>query len=143
MNWSLVGSFYGRSSIAIAHFVPIRQQTWPPQAILVSGWSISKNLLLWKPLGQIKQNIKGSIYGRSSITFPHFIPIGQKTWSQWLIHVSDGLKFKKSSLLKLWGTMNCYFVGIIYGRSCTKFPYFVPIIQLIATLGSSCLWLAN
>jgi hypothetical protein len=31
--------------ITIAHFVPIRYQTWPPQAILVSDWSISKNLL--------------------------------------------------------------------------------------------------
>ena len=46
MNRNLVGSILGRSSIKIAHLVPIRLQTWPPQAILVSGWSISKNLLL-------------------------------------------------------------------------------------------------
>jgi hypothetical protein len=26
----------------IAHLVPIRKQTWPPQAILVSNWLISK-----------------------------------------------------------------------------------------------------
>ena len=26
----------------IAHFVPIRCQTWPPQAIFVSDWLISK-----------------------------------------------------------------------------------------------------
>ena len=26
----------------IAHFVPIRYQTWPPQAILISDWLISK-----------------------------------------------------------------------------------------------------
>jgi hypothetical protein len=26
----------------IAHFVPIGQQTWPPQAIFVSDWLISK-----------------------------------------------------------------------------------------------------
>jgi hypothetical protein len=26
----------------IAHFVPIGKQTWPPQAILVSDWLISK-----------------------------------------------------------------------------------------------------
>jgi hypothetical protein len=31
-----------RSSIKIAHFVPISLQTWPPQAILVSDWLISK-----------------------------------------------------------------------------------------------------
>jgi hypothetical protein len=36
MNRNLVGSIYGRSSVKIAHFVPIRQQTWPPQATLVS-----------------------------------------------------------------------------------------------------------
>ena len=33
--------------------------------------------------------------------------------------------------LKLGDTMNCYFVGTVYGRSCTKFPNFVPIIQLL------------
>jgi hypothetical protein len=36
MNRNLVGGIYGRSSIKNAHFVPIRLQTWPPQAILVS-----------------------------------------------------------------------------------------------------------
>jgi hypothetical protein len=46
MNRNLVGSIYGRSSIKIAHFVPIGYQTWPPQAILVSDWLIFKNLLL-------------------------------------------------------------------------------------------------
>jgi hypothetical protein len=47
MNRNLVGSIPGRSSINIAHFVLIHYQTWLPQAILVSDWSISKNLLLW------------------------------------------------------------------------------------------------
>ena len=50
----------------------------------------------------------------------------KKTWSPWAILVSDWLKFKKSSL-KLGGTMNCYFLGIMYGISCTKFLYFIPI----------------
>ena len=36
----LVGNIYGRSSIKIAHFVPIHLQTWPPQAIIVSDWPI-------------------------------------------------------------------------------------------------------
>jgi hypothetical protein len=39
------------SSIMIAHFIPISEQTWPPQAILVSDWSISKKVLA-------KKNIK-------------------------------------------------------------------------------------
>ena len=42
MNSNLVGSIYGRSSITIAHFVPIHLQTWPPQAILLSDWPILK-----------------------------------------------------------------------------------------------------
>ena len=44
MNRNLVGSIYGRSSIKIAHFVPIHYQTWPPQAILVSDRLISKKI---------------------------------------------------------------------------------------------------
>jgi hypothetical protein len=55
MNQTLVGSILGRHSIKTAHFVPIRIQTWPPQAILVSGWSISKNLLLWNCLANWSQ----------------------------------------------------------------------------------------
>ena len=46
MNWNFVGKILGWSFIKIAQFGPIREQTWPPQAILVSDWSISKNLLL-------------------------------------------------------------------------------------------------
>jgi hypothetical protein len=37
-------SIYGRSSIKIAHFIPVHSQTWPPQAILVSDWLISKKI---------------------------------------------------------------------------------------------------
>jgi hypothetical protein len=44
MNRNLVGSIYGKSSVRIANFVPIRKQTWPPQAILVSKWLISKKI---------------------------------------------------------------------------------------------------
>jgi hypothetical protein len=54
MNRNLVGSILGRSSIKIAHLVPIRQQTWPPQAILVSDWSISKYLLLCNCLAKFR-----------------------------------------------------------------------------------------
>jgi hypothetical protein len=71
MNRNLVGSIYGRSSIKFAHFVPIRLQTWPPQAILVSDWLISKKSSPLKPLGQMNQNLVGSILGRSSINNAH------------------------------------------------------------------------
>jgi hypothetical protein len=71
-----------------------------------------------------------TIFKKFYIRLPHFILIGQKTWSPWAILVSHWLKFKKSSL-KLGDTMNCYFVGMMYGRSCTKFP---------PTRNKNCLW---
>jgi hypothetical protein len=58
MNRNLVGSIYGRSSIKIAHFVVIRYQTWPPQAILFSDWLISKKKSSpLKPLDQMNRNL--------------------------------------------------------------------------------------
>jgi hypothetical protein len=57
-----------------AYFVSIRIQTWPPQAILVSDWLISKKSSL-KPLGQMNQSLVGSILGRFSIKIAHFVPI--------------------------------------------------------------------
>jgi hypothetical protein len=42
INRNLVGSIYGMSSMKNAHFIPIGEQTWPPQAILVSDRFISK-----------------------------------------------------------------------------------------------------
>ena len=51
MNRNLVGSIYGRSSVAIAHFVSIRYQTWLPLTILVSDRLISKKNSSLKPLG--------------------------------------------------------------------------------------------
>ena len=68
MNWNLVGSIYGKSSVKmIAHFVPIHWQTWPPQTILVSDWLISKKSSPLKPHCQMNRNFVGCIYGRSSI----------------------------------------------------------------------------
>jgi hypothetical protein len=48
---------------------------WPPQAILVSDWLISKKSSPMKPLGQMNRNFVGSIYGRSSIKIAHFLLI--------------------------------------------------------------------
>jgi hypothetical protein len=47
------------SSIKIAHFVLIHLQTWPPQAILVSDWLISKKSSPLKPHGQMNRNLVG------------------------------------------------------------------------------------
>jgi hypothetical protein len=75
MNRNFVGSIYGKSSVRIAHFVPIRLQTWPPQTILVSDRLISKKSSPLKPLCQMNRNLVGCIYGRSSIKIAHFVPI--------------------------------------------------------------------
>ena len=68
MNRNLVGSIYGMSSIKIAHFVRIRSQTWPSQAILVSEWLIAeKRSSPLKPSSQMNRNLVGSTYGRFCI----------------------------------------------------------------------------
>jgi hypothetical protein len=44
MKRNLVGSIYGRPSIKIANFIPIHEQTWPPQAIHVYDCMLSKKI---------------------------------------------------------------------------------------------------
>ena len=75
MNRNLVESIYGRSSMKIAHFVPILLQTWPPQAILVSDWLISKKSSPLKLLCQMNRNVVGSILGRSFIKSADLVSI--------------------------------------------------------------------
>jgi hypothetical protein len=57
MYRNLVGSIYGKSSVAIAYVILIHWQTWPPQAILVSDWPIFKNLLLWNCLAKCTETL--------------------------------------------------------------------------------------
>jgi hypothetical protein len=44
MEPNLAESIYIRSSIKFLHFVPFRQQIWPPRAILVSDWLMFKKV---------------------------------------------------------------------------------------------------
>ena len=81
MNQNVVGSILGRSFINIANLVPIRLQKWPPHAILVSDWLISKKSSPLKLLCQMNRNLVGSILGRSSIKIAHCFPIRKQTWS--------------------------------------------------------------
>jgi hypothetical protein len=80
-----------------------------------------------KPLGKLKQNLVGSIYGRSCINIAHFVPIHYQTWPPQTILVSDWFISKKSSPLKPLGQMNLNLVGSILGRSSIKIAHFVPI----------------
>jgi hypothetical protein len=54
----IIGSILGRTSIKIAHLVATRKQTWPPQAILVSAWLISKKCSLLKLFDKINTEEK-------------------------------------------------------------------------------------
>jgi hypothetical protein len=96
---NLVGSIYGRSSIKIAHSVPIRWQTWPPQVILVSDWLFFLDSSPLKPFGQMNRNLVGTIYGKSSVRIAHFVLIRYQTWPPQTILVSDWLISKKNLLL--------------------------------------------
>ena len=77
---NLAESIYIRSSIKFLHFVPFRQQIWPPRAIIVSDWLMLKKSSPLKLLGQMEPNLAGSIYVRSSIKLLHLVPFGQETW---------------------------------------------------------------
>jgi hypothetical protein len=80
MEPNLAESIYIRSSIKFLHFIPFRQQIWPPRAILVSDWLMLKKSSPLKLLGQMEPNLAGSIYVRSSIKLLHLVPFGQQTW---------------------------------------------------------------
>ncbi len=76
-------------------YIIAAKQTWPPHAILVSDWLITKKSSPLKPLGQMNRNLVGSILGRSSIKIAHLVPIRLQTWLPQTILVSDWLISKK------------------------------------------------
>jgi hypothetical protein len=123
--------------------------------LLFSSWSVNKHghyrqflFLVGRFLKTFsetawsnKTNFTRIIYGSSFIRFLPFSRWDKQTCLLWGILVSDWLKLKKIVSSKTRShneLLLCYF-----GRSCTKFPYFGPIIQLVAAIDSSCLWLAN
>ena len=131
MEPNLAGSIYVRSSIKFLRFVPFGQQIWLPRAILVSDWLMLNKSSPLKLLGQIKLNLAGSIYVRSSIKHLHLVPFGQQIWPPRAILFSDWLMLKKSSPLKLPDKMEPNLAGSIYVRSSIKFLHFVPFGQQI------------
>ena len=121
MNWNLVGSIYGRSSIKIAHFVPIHLETWPPHAIHVYDCMLSeKNLFFCGKGNNSNLNINISKIqlainwitdkyvsktpqpnerklGRKNLwkaLIAHFVPICLQTWPPQATLVSDWLILK-------------------------------------------------
>jgi hypothetical protein len=74
-NEPKLGRKHGCSSIKIGNFIPIRYQTWLPQAILLSDCLISKKYSPLKPLCQMNQNMVGNILGKSFIKIAHLASI--------------------------------------------------------------------
>ena len=103
MNRNLVGSIYGRSSIKNAHFVPIRLQTWPPQAILIADWLISKKSSPLKQSSQMNRNFVGSTYRRFCIKFPQNRMKDEQTQApptEPLVEESSHLIFQKNNFIR-------------------------------------------
>ena len=118
MNRNLVGSIKGRSSIKFAHFVLIRLQTWPPQAIIVSDWLNSKKSSL-KPSSQINSNLVGSTYGRFCIKFPQNRMNGELTEplvpavSNTLLCQANKIQCPHLLLIYTCSTLPCLHAGIV------------------------------
>ena len=80
MEPNLAESIYIRSSIKFLHFVPFRQQIWPPRAILVSDW-----LMLKKIFSSETAWPNGAKLGRKHLCkmlykILQLVPFGQQTW---------------------------------------------------------------
>jgi hypothetical protein len=65
MNWNLVGSIYGRSSLKSAHFVMNHYQTWPSTWFL--NGQFKQNLLLWDCLAKLTETCQEQ---EASMEFP-------------------------------------------------------------------------
>jgi hypothetical protein len=153
------------SSSEITHFIFIKQ----PRirlTCLVYNWLKLKSSLLKVQVQMIFNLVQRMNVRRPSTKIFHSILIQQKTWfhmnifflidwilkhfktkvqMMWAALVSDWLKFKKSSHLKLGGTMNCYIVGMMYSHTNPLQNFHISCHHTtnMAVIGSSCLWLTN
>ena len=114
MNWNLVGSIYGRSSVKIAHFVAIRYQTWPPQAILVSDWPIF-----------IRPSVRRNVLWYTTVR-PFYMSCSNLR-TPWPIHLKfhrvigiDGL-----TVWILFGEISSFHSRVmgLYSSNCRRFSY--------------------
>ena len=75
MEPNLAESIYRRSSIKFLHFVPFRQQIWPPRAIPVSDWLMLKKSSPLKLLGKFGVI---ALFSSNFQNFNTFCPLFQK-----------------------------------------------------------------
>ena len=93
--------------------------------LLISFWSVYKHSRHRQFLFLVvdfyisspkRRNFTGMVYGRSS-----FHPKRTKN----IAAMGNSFFWLAVKPIKIGGTMNCYFVKMVYGKSCTKFSYFV------------------
>ena len=104
MDRNLVESILGRPFIKIAHLVPFRLQTWPPQAILIFDRFISNKNFSKAALPNEPKH--GSEYPCKIFYKDCSLSSDLLTWPPKEIIVSYRLISKKSSSLKLLCQMN-------------------------------------
>ena len=128
MEPNLAGSVYVRSSIKFLRFVLFGQQIWLPRAILVSDLLMLNKSSPLKLLGQIKPNLAGSVYVRSSMKLLHLVPFGQQTWLPRAIFFSDWLM-----LQKIFSSETPWPNGLKFGRKhLCKVLHYSKMVNLIS-----------
>ena len=84
---------------------------WVWQAV-VRPYTIAKKYSPLKPLGHLRPNFGGMVRGWSPSKFVSGSPDLQPTWSL-LLKIKKGMKFFKSSSLKLLGQLELDFASIV------------------------------